>query len=160
MPFIIKWPGLTKPGAVCDRLASQIDFMATFASALGYSLPNDAAEDSHDLLPLLKGKKASPRKAHVHNTRAEAWAIRVGEWNLIAGKSGYHSGRVKTWEEKRNYPGDDDDPVELYHYTKDPSQRVNLAKKFPNKVKQLEQELKRARERGFTAPRLLGLPSP
>jgi len=156
VPFIVKWPGLTKAASVCDKLVSQIDFMATFASALDYPLPRKAAEDSHNLLPLLKGKKGSPRKAHVHNTRTGAWAIRVGEWNLIQGKSGYHSGRIKTWEEKRNYPADDDDSVELYHYAKDISQRNNLAKKFPKKVAELQKELKNARERGFTAPRLVG----
>ena len=75
---------------------------------------------------------------------------------MIEGKSGYHSGRVKTWEEKRNYPADDDDSVELYHYAKDISQRNNLAKKFPKKVAELQKELKNARERGFTAPRLVG----
>jgi predicted helicase len=80
----------------------------------------------------------------------------VGEWNLIEGKSGYHSGRVKTWEEKRNYLADDDDSVELYHYAKDISQSNNLAKKFPKKVAELQKELKNARERGFTAPRLVG----
>jgi hypothetical protein len=79
----------------------------------------------------------------------------VGEWNLVIGKSGYHSGRVKAWEEKRNYPVDDDDPVELYHYAKDISQRNNLAKKFPKKVEELKKELQVARERGFTAPRLV-----
>jgi arylsulfatase A len=156
VPFIIKWPGMTKPGSVCKKLVSQIDFMATFASALDYSLPKNAAEDSHDLLPLLKGKKASPRKAHIHNTFAHSWAIRVGEWNLIAGKSGYHSGRNQKWEEKRSYPEDDKDSVELYHYIKDPSQRVNLAKKFPKKVAELQKSLKDARDRGFTAPRLVG----
>ena len=131
--------------------------MGTIASSLGYKLPDGAAEDSHDLLPLLKGKKANPRSVHVHNTRTDAWAIRVGEWNLVTGKSGYHSGRVKAWEEKRNYPADDDDPFELYHYAKDISQRNNLAKKFPEKVAELQKELKNARERGFTAPRLLGI---
>lgn len=156
VPFIIKWPGMTKPGSVCKKLVSQIDFMATLASALDYSLPKNAAEDSHDLLPLLKGKKASPRKAHIHNTFAHSWAIRVGEWNLIAGKSGYHSGRNQKWEEKRSYPEDDKDSVELYHYIKDPSQRVNLAKKFPKKVAELQKSLKDARDRGFTAPRLVG----
>ena len=155
VPFIVKWPGLTKPGSVCDKLVSQIDFMATLASALDYPLPRNAAEDSHDLLPLLKGKKANPRSVHVHNTRADAWAIRVGEWNLVTGKSGYHSGRVKAWEEKRNYPADDDDPVELYHYAKDISQRNNLSKKFPKKVEELKKLLQVARERGFSAPRLL-----
>ena len=129
VPFIIKWPGVTKAGSTCDKLVSQIDFMGTIASSLGYKLPDDAAEDSHDILPLLHGRKKTPRTVHVHNTRAEAWAIRVGEWNLIAGKSGYHSGRRKPWEEKRNYPADDDDPVELDHYAKDISQR-NYAKDY------------------------------
>jgi len=104
---------------------------------------------------LLKGKKVTPRKAHIHNTRTDAWAIRLGEWNLIEGKSGYHSGRINTWEGKRNYPADDNDLVELYHYAKDISQRNNLAKKFPKKVALLQEELQVARERGFTAPRLL-----
>jgi arylsulfatase A len=130
--------------------------MATVASTLGYELPDNAAEDSHDLLPLLQGEKANPRKIHVHNTRESSWAIRVGEWNLIVGKTGYHSRVQKSWEEKRNYPADDDDSVELYHYAKDISQRNNLAKKFPKKVAELQKELKNSRERGFTAPRLVG----
>jgi arylsulfatase A len=130
--------------------------MATLASALDYPLPQNAAEDSHNLLPLLKGKKASSRKAHVHNTRADAWAIRVGEWNLIEGKSGYHSGRNQQWEAKRSYPADDKQAIELYHYAKDPSQRLNLARKFPKKVAELQKALKGARDRGFTAPRLAG----
>ena len=62
----------------------------------------------------------------------------------------------KNWETKRNYPADDKDPVELYHYAKDPSQRVNLAQKFPKKVTELKKALKDARDRGFTAPRLVG----
>jgi arylsulfatase A len=155
VPFIIKWPGVTKAGSTCDKLVSQIDFMGTLASSLGYKLPDGAAEDSHDILPLLHGRKKTPRSVHVHNTRTDAWAIRVGEWNLIAGKSGYHSGRVKAWEEKRSYPADDDDSVELYHFAKDISQRNNLAKKFPKKVAELQKELQVARDRGFTAPRLL-----
>tara|TARA_B100001093_G_scaffold515948_1_gene593550 strand:- start:1378 stop:2913 length:1536 start_codon:yes stop_codon:yes gene_type:complete len=156
VPFIIKWPGITKPGSVCEELVSQIDFMATLASALAFPLPKLAAEDSHDLMPLLKGKKVSSRKSHVHNTRAEAWAIRVGDWNLITGKSGYHSGRNYEWEMKRKYSKDDGDSVELYHYAKDPQQRNNLARKFPNKVAELQKELSDSRNRGYTAPRLLG----
>ena len=156
VPYIIKWPGVTKAGSTCDKLVSQIDFMGTIASSLGYKLPDGAAEDSHDLLPLLKGKKANPRTVHVHNTRESSWAVRVGEWNLIVGKTGYHSRVHKSWEQKRNYPADDGDAVELYHYAKDISQRNNLAKKFPEKVAELQKELKNARERGFTAPRLVG----
>ena len=75
---------------------------------------------------------------------------------MIVGKTGYHSRVHTSWEKKHNYLADDDDSVELYHYAKDISQRNNLAKKFPKKVAELQKELKNARERGFTAPRLVG----
>jgi arylsulfatase A len=57
--------------------------MATLASALGYDLPADAAEDSHDLLPLLKGEAAAGRTTHIHNTSPDRHAIGHGDWLLI-----------------------------------------------------------------------------
>ena len=39
----------------CHELVSQIDVMATIASIVGYELPADQAEDSHDLQPLITG---------------------------------------------------------------------------------------------------------
>ena len=77
VPFIIKWPGVTKAGSTCDKLVSQIDFMSTLASSLGYKLPDNAAEDSHDLLPLLHGRKKTPRTVH-HNTEQKP-GDRVGD---------------------------------------------------------------------------------
>ena len=79
VPFIIKWPGITKAGSVNDALVSQVDFMATLAAYLGFELPKDAAEDSHDLLPLIRGEVDKVRDSHVHNTRDKSWAIRHGE---------------------------------------------------------------------------------
>ena len=154
VPFVIKWPGYTEAGRVCNDLVSQIDLMATLAAALDFELPDNAAEDSHDLLPLIKGEGSSPRDTHVHNTRAETWAIRVGEWNLILGEKGYHSSGYEDWEKKRGYPADDTGEVELYHYVKDPGQRRNLASKHPEKVAELKKALADARDRGHTAPRL------
>lgn len=154
VPFLIKWPGVTEAGAVCDALVSQVDIMATLAAHVGYELPKDAAEDSFDLLPLIKEKVDSVRSHHIHNTKAEAWAIRSGEWNLVVGKSGYHSGRNKEWEAKRSYAVDDDAKVELYHFAKDPGQRNNVAAGNPDKVAELRALLDRVREQGYSAPRL------
>ncbi|MEO0415295.1 MAG: sulfatase-like hydrolase/transferase, partial [Verrucomicrobiota bacterium] len=154
VPFIIKWPGKTQAGSICDALVSQIDIMATLASHLGVELPDDAAEDSFDLLPLIDGKSESVRSTHIHNTREEAWAIRHGEWNLIVGKSGYHSKVDPNWEKRRDYPADDNAEVELYHFSEDISQRNNLANKYPEKVEELRAELNKIREQGYSAPRL------
>lgn len=154
VPYLIKWPGVVEGGQVSDALVSQIDLMATFARMLDYELPDDAAEDSHDLGPLLKGEVDSIRDFHVHQTRSEKWAMRKGEWLLIEGNDGYHSGRVKAWEEKRSYPADDKGEVELYHLASDLGQKNNLAADNPEKVAELSTLLETIREQGHSAPRL------
>ena len=155
VPFMIKWPGVTKAGAVCEKLVSQIDLMATLASAVKFDLPNEnCAEDSHDLTPLLKGSSEAVRTTHVHNTRQNQYAIRDGDWLMVAHKDGYMSGRNKGWEQRRNYPPDDKSPVELYNLKEDIGQRDNLAAKYPEKVAKLKELLSQIREQGFSAPRL------
>jgi arylsulfatase A len=154
VPFIVKWPGVTQAGSVSDALVSQIDIMATIAGALEVSLPADAAEDSHDLLPVLKGESEKVRTTHIHNTKEDKWAIRHGEWVLISGNDGYHSGRNKAWEEKRGYPGDNQSAVELYHLVSDIGQKMDVGGEHPDKVKELTALLEKIRAQGFSAPRL------
>ncbi len=154
VPYIIKWPGLTKPESVSDALVSQIDLMATFASALDFELPQASAEDSHDLLPLLQGDVQSVRNTHVHNTHEGQYAIRHGDWLLIDAKDGYVSGRNLAWEKRHDYPADNDLPVELYNLKADLGQRHNLADQEPHKVTELQSLLAQIREQGFSAPRL------
>jgi len=154
VPFLVKWPGLIEPGTVEEVLVSQIDLMATFAAALDHALPGDAAEDSHDLMPLLRGDADSVRSTHVHNTFEQAWAIRHHEWLLVEAKNGYHSRRDAAWEKRHGYPEDDDLPVELYHLGEDIGQRENLAEQHPDRVEELRSLLARIRKQGHSAPRL------
>lgn len=153
MPTIIKWPSLTKPGTTCAALVSQIDFMATLASSLGFELPENSAEDSHDLMPLLKGGKETVRTTHIHNTNPNSYAIRHGKWTLIDAKTGYLSGVDKGWEKRHGYEPDDKSPVELYDMEQDIGQRKNLAAEHPETVKELQALLKKLREQGHSAPR-------
>jgi arylsulfatase A len=154
VPFLVKWPGVIQPGRVSDSLVSQIDLMATLAAALGYDLPADAAEDSHDLLPLLQGEVESVRCTHIHNTSAGRYAIRHGDWLLVDSKDGYVSRRDAAWETRHGYSPDDDGPVELYDLKTDLPQRQNIAAAHPEKVAELQTLLKRIREQGHSAPRL------
>ncbi len=154
VPTIIKWPGITKPGVVSNALVSQIDFMATLAAALGYDLPADVAEDSHDLLPLLKGGTESIRTTHVHNTKENHYAIRHGKWLLIDAPTGYVSKPDKEWETRHGYKPDGDQTVELYDIENDIGQRNNLAADHPERVTELQALLKKIREQGHSAPRL------
>lgn len=154
VPFIVKYPGVAKAGSVSDQLVSQIDIMATMASITGYELPDkNAAEDSHDLLPILKGGTEVVRASHIHNTNKNSYAIRDGDWVLVAAKSGYHTGQWKGWEKKREYEPQSKES-KLYNLKKDIGQRNDLADKHPEKVKEMTALLTKIREQGYSAPRL------
>ena len=152
VPFIVRWSGIVKPGSTHDVLVSQIDLMATFASALGAKLPNDAAEDSHDMLPYLRGESDHVRNIHVHNTYANQFAIRDGDWLLIDAKTGYRSRGYPDWEKRHGYPGDDKQPVELYNLRDDLGQRNNVAKKDPARVKYMQTLLAKIHKAGRSRP--------
>ena len=155
VPFMIKYPGVTMAGTVNDALVSQIDIMATLASVVGYDLPEkNAAEDSHDLLPLLKGEAKSIRTSHVHNTFDHTWAFREGDWVLITGKSGHHSRVTKEWLKKHDYPKTESKQARLFNLREDIGQRNDLAAKHPEKVRSMKASLAQIREQGYSAPRL------
>ena len=155
VPFMIKYPGVTMAGKVNDALVSQIDIMATLASVVGYDLPEkNAAEDSHDLLPLLKGEVKSIRTSHIHNTFDHTWAFREGDWVLVTGKSGHHSRVTKEWLKKHDYPKVESKQPRLFNLREDIGQRNDLAAKHPEKVKAMETSLARIRAQGYSAPRL------
>jgi arylsulfatase A len=150
VPMVIRWPGVLKPDSVCEALVSQVDLMATLASAVGQTLPDDAAVDSHDFLPYLKGQADTPpRRSHVHNTVKDQYAIRDGKWLLIDTKTGTRTKEgAKEWEERHGYPPDDDLPVELYDMDSDPGQRTNLAAAHPDEVERLQNQLATIRAEG------------
>ncbi|MDP0490763.1 MAG: arylsulfatase [Verrucomicrobiota bacterium JB023] len=155
VPFIVRWPGLTEPGSECHEMISQVDLLATFASLLGASLPEDAAADSHDFLPYLKGEQPEgPRNVLIHNTYKGRYAVREGDWLLINDKTGYGSRVRKAWEKKRDYPADDDQPVELYNLKTDLAQKENVAAEHQEKVAAMQELLETIREQGHSAPRL------
>lgn len=154
VPFVMRWPEVIQAGRVSGALVSQIDIMATAAAITGATLPDDAAEDSHDLLPHLQGRTDAVRTTHVHNTFKDNYAIRHGDWLLVDTKTGYHSKVDPAWEKKHRYPTDDKQPAELYNLREDISQKHNLAARHPAKVTELQALLKKIREQGHSAPRL------
>lgn len=153
VPFIIKWPGKVAAGKRSDALISQIDIMATIAAIVDYKLPDQQAEDSHNMLPLITDKSnKGPRTVHIHNTFANAYAIRENDWLLLDAKSGYHSKVAKGWEEKNGYKKEPESG-QLYNLKDDLSQKKNLIDQYPEKVTAMKAKLKKIREQGYSAPR-------
>ncbi len=153
LPFLVKWPAVVPGDSVCQGLVSQIDLMATFAAIVGYKLPDNAAEDSYDLLPLFQGGTQTVRDTHVHNTYA-TYAIRHGDWNLVDAKTGYESKLDSKWKDRHGYPADDSAPAELFNIKEDIGQKNNLAAAHPEKVEELRTLLRKIQQQGHSAPRL------
>jgi arylsulfatase A len=88
-PLIIKWPGITRPGASCPAAVSSIDFFPTILDIAGVKAP--AAVDGCSLVPLLRQAGPLQREAlfwhYPHywgGDRVRPFgAVRSGDWKLI-----------------------------------------------------------------------------
>ncbi len=141
VPFVIRWPGVTTPGSISDALISQIDLMATFAAAFDYQLPTDQAEDSLNMMPVLRDQAESPRDTLVYNNRL--WGIRKGDWVLLDkpkdGRADYLAAN--------HFPKVQKGSEVLFNLSEDLGQRVDLLKKYPEKAEQLREMLRQARSK-------------
>jgi arylsulfatase A-like enzyme len=54
MPFIVKWPGVTSPGAVNTDMVQNLDFAETFLEIAGLPIPDEM--QGRSLVSLLKGE--------------------------------------------------------------------------------------------------------
>lgn len=147
VPFVVRWPGKVSPGKVNDGLMSQIDIYATVASLIQAEIPAGSAEDSYNQLAFLTGAAPSSRTTLVHNTNANGYALRHGEWVLIAAKTGGVS-KVPEWFDQDNGYTKNPHPGELYNLRDDLSQKHNLYEEQPGKVQDLTTLLEQIRARG------------
>ena len=140
VPFVIRWPGVTSPGSVSDALISQIDLMATFAGAFDYQLSKGQAEDSLNMMPVLRDQAESPRDTLVHNNKL--WGIRKADWVLLENPK--DSSRAD-YLEANHFPKVQEGSEVFYNLSEDLGQRVDLLKEYPEKAEQFREMLRQAR---------------
>ena len=156
VPTIVEWSGADQ-GKVCDQTICLSDFVATFAALNGYRLRDDEAEDSFNLLPLLRDAscRKTVREAIVHHSVNGSFSIRKGDWKLLCtpdsgGWSWPRPGQDD--EEIRNLP-----PVQLYNLKEDPEEQQNCSAGHPALVKRLVKLLDSYIRNGRSTP---GRPQP
>ena len=152
VPFIVKWPGNIEAGAVSTELISQIDIMATLAAATNVNMPEDAAPDSYNILPLWTGVQMQKpiREVLVHNTHKGQWGIRKGKWLFINKPSGEVSKMPDSFKQLRNYTDFETRGI-LFDMEKDPEQRENLYMQYPRVVEEMANLLDKNLEEKYTA---------
>jgi arylsulfatase A len=149
VPFVLRWPQKVKAGSKTGEIICTTDLMATLAEVVGYSLPDDAAEDSYSFLPAIisENNHRPLREATVHHSIDGRFALRQGDWKLILwpGSGG--------WSYPRNNEITDDMPrMQLYNLKSDPAESQNLIEKHPEKATELKILLMRYITLGRSTP--------
>ena len=140
MPFFVRWPRIVPPGSRSDATVCLTDVFATLAEIVDAPLPDDAAEDSVSLLPLLRGGEGFDRPPVVHHSVSGMFAVREGKWKLVAGNGS--GGR----EEPRGEPFGR--PYQLFDLEADPSETRDLLDAQPDVARRLEEALETIRASG------------
>ena len=154
VPFIARWPGKIKPGTRSSQTLSLTDLMATFAAITNVKLPQEAGEDSVNMLPALIGSDEgkSIRKYTLHQTISLALAIRRGPWKYLdhKGSGGNNYDRAGRWGMKKYIVPEKEPeaPGQLYNLDTDPGETNNLYFKRSEIVKELKNKLEEFKKSG------------
>lgn len=127
VPTVVRVPGMTSPGSVCDVPVCSIDFFPTIAEVVGTPDGAIPEQDGASLVPLLNGGSIDRDTLYWHYPHygnqggAPGAAIRSGRWKLIE------------WFE--------DGSQELFDLANDPGEHSNLAEQHPKIVAKLHSQL-------------------
>lgn len=123
-PFIAKWPGHIKAGAVTDVPSVQYDLMATLADLL--DIKNPPKSDGISFLPTLLGHPDQQKKHDFFYwefpEKGGQLAIRIGDWKGV--KQGLRANENAPWE--------------LYNLATDRNETKNVAAEHPEILKEMD----------------------
>ena len=146
VPCIMQWPSSIQPNRVTSKIAGTIDILPTIADIIGTDNLNPNI-DGVSLLPLLLNEpNATPRNQLYYYYGKKLIAVRKDKWKLIFPHT-YRS--YENVEPGKNlFPGPygkGNAGLELYDLESDIGERKDLAKVYPDIVKELEQIGQKAR---------------
>ncbi len=128
VPFIARWPGKIKAGAI-DEVSwiSAVDLLPTFCEIAGASLPENYVPDGQSQLATLQGAE-TPLRAKplfwkgVPGSKGPAYSILDGQWRLLA------NAKLEV--------------LELYNVDQDPLEKNRLTVSHPETAAKLLKKLK------------------
>lgn len=149
VPFIARWPGKIPMNTTCDETISLVDLMSTTAAIVGRKLPENAGEDSYNILPALLGEEYDKpiREATVEHSGDGMFAIYQGKWKLILGRGSGGFSKPKRFE-----PGSGEPLGQLYDLEEDPAEAKNLYQQHPDVVGHLTALLEKYKKQGYSRP--------
>jgi arylsulfatase A-like enzyme len=129
MPFIVKWPGVTKAGSRDKHLIQNLDYAETFLEMAGAQIPSDM--QGRSLVPLLKGEEPEDWRKSIYYHYYEYPSV-----HMVPRHYGIRTQRYKLMHFYQF-----GDEWELYDLRKDPDELTNIYGK-PEHAK-LQKRMKR-----------------
>jgi arylsulfatase A-like enzyme len=90
VPLLVRWPGVTRPGATCEQYISSVDYYPTMLAMAGVEQRPEQHVDGKSFAPLFEGESDFSRGPiywhypHYGNQGGRpAAAVRDGDWKLI-----------------------------------------------------------------------------
>ncbi len=130
VPWIIRWPGVTPTGTICEEMVCSTDLYPTILAMARNEgdADHNRTVDGKNLVPLLKDPAAKLERdtlyfhyPHYYPTTTPVSALRDGDWKLLE----YF----------------EDGHLELYNLARDISESHNLAASMPDRAAALQQKL-------------------
>jgi arylsulfatase A-like enzyme len=119
VPFCVQWKGTLPAGETYERPVIQLDILPTALAAAGAEAEPEWKLDGVNLLPYLSGEETGKPHDTLYWRFGKQWAIRHGDWKLVAGNGGDVQG-------------------ELFNLAADVPESNNLADDEPEKVQELK----------------------
>jgi arylsulfatase A-like enzyme len=123
IPFCLQWKGKIPAGITYPKPIIQLDILATAVIAAGGTVDPEWKLDGVDLMPYLTGKNDSKPHETLYWRFGEQWAIRKGDWKLVASRI------------DKNVP-------RLINLSSDIGEANDLSAKEPEKLKELTEAWK------------------
>ncbi len=135
VPFLVRWPGVIKPGTTCDEPAIHVDLFPTLMELGRAKAPPKQVLDGESLVPLFRDPRAKLKRdalyvhfpGYLEGGGPGQWrttpvgSIRKGDYKLL---EFFEDGRL-----------------ELYNLKDDPGEKSNLAEKMPARTRELQTQL-------------------
>ena len=162
VPFIARWPGRIPAGTTSGALVSLVDLCATTWAAAGVPVPERAAKDSINQLPVLLSPDAEPIRTEAMMLGTGGYAFRSGDWVYLPyqGSGGLTTnfeqptwlrlgdlGRVNSDCDAAGRVKPDAPQAQLYDLKTDPAQSRNIFKDHPEKARQMAAQLDQLKRR-------------
>jgi len=131
-PTIFWWPGKLKTGVVME-MGTTMDLFPTFCSLADIKLPDDRIYDGYDISPVMFGTGSNPRDVVLYYRDVDIFAVRKGPYKA----------HFMTQSEYGPDPRVIHDTPLLYNLMTDPSEKHDVADKYPEVITEIKKILEK-----------------